>query len=135
MEVENLFEMQAEFLKAAGTPMDLATSLVKPDGADFSAANMAARLITEEYREWEQEWEHLSAENVKEALDLLYVCLQYLNTLVGPEKAMKLFSLLHDNNMSKCVDGKLVKRPDGKVLKPKGYRKISSDDIENIVFG
>lgn len=128
MEQENLFEMQAEFMRAAGTPEDVSSL---PE-FDFEAAAMGERLVTEEFREWEEEWEHLSAGNLKEALDLLYVTIQYLNILVGPEKGMKLFKLLHENNMTKCIDGVLVKRPDGKVLKPKGYRKISPDEILQI---
>lgn len=33
------------------------------------------------------------------------------------------FFRVHENNMSKLVDGKIVRREDGKVLKPEGYQK------------
>lgn len=33
------------------------------------------------------------------------------------------FNRVHDNNMTKVVDGKLILREDGKILKPEGYVK------------
>jgi predicted HAD superfamily Cof-like phosphohydrolase len=33
------------------------------------------------------------------------------------------FNRVHNNNMSKLVDGRIVRREDGKVLKPEGYQK------------
>lgn len=33
------------------------------------------------------------------------------------------FNRVHTNNMSKLVDGKILRREDGKVLKPEGYEK------------
>jgi len=31
--------------------------------------------------------------------------------------------------MSKCTDGKLIKREDGKVLKPEGYKKLDLSEV------
>jgi predicted HAD superfamily Cof-like phosphohydrolase len=33
------------------------------------------------------------------------------------------FNRVHQNNMTKLVDGKIVRREDGKILKPEGYVK------------
>lgn len=32
------------------------------------------------------------------------------------------FNRVHNNNMTKLVDGKIVRREDGKILKPEGYQ-------------
>lgn len=39
------------------------------------------------------------------------------------------FQRVHDNNMTKLVDGKIVRREDGKVLKPEGYVKPDMSGI------
>lgn len=33
------------------------------------------------------------------------------------------FNRVHENNMTKVVDGKIIRREDGKILKPEGYVK------------
>jgi len=68
---------------------------------------------------------------IKEALDLMYVTAQYLNVTIGPDKALECWNALQNNNMSKCVDGKLIKREDGKILKPEGYKKLDLTEILN----
>lgn len=35
------------------------------------------------------------------------------------------FNRVHTNNMTKVVDGKVILREDGKILKPEGYQKPS----------
>jgi predicted HAD superfamily Cof-like phosphohydrolase len=104
----NIFELQAEFLKAG--------DIEHP--AEYN----------EEYEEWTAEEPYKIDNNIndlKEMCDLIYVCAQYLNMAVGPEAATKLFLAVHGNNMGKCIDGKLVKRADGKILKPEGFDKES----------
>lgn len=34
------------------------------------------------------------------------------------------FNRVHNNNMTKVVDGKVILREDGKILKPEGYVKV-----------
>lgn len=111
----NIFSKQAEFLSAAEVP------------SGNSVNPIATALIEEEYNEWSAEDQYGRTGNhndLKECLDLMYVCAQYMNESVGPEKATKLFEAIHANNMDKCVGGKLVKDANtGKVLKPKGFNK------------
>lgn len=111
----SVFHDQEEFLKAA-------------NANEISLANerVASKLINEEFEELMEEGFYLNNPShnqnaIKEALDLMYVLAQYLNVTVGADKAKELWDLLHKNNMSKCVGGKLIKREDGKVLKPEGY--------------
>lgn len=57
---------------------------------------------------------------VKETIDLIVVSIGLLHSVgVGPEEAWR---LVHESNMSKLVDGKLMKREDGKGLKGPNYQ-------------
>ena len=121
--MKSIFEMQGEFLKAGD---------VKFPG-DLSEIQMSENLVAEEYREFFLE-EHGDINKLKECCDLIYVAAQYLNVQVGPDKAVLLFRAVHANNMEKCVDGKLVKREDGKILKPEGFNKMGwLPDFEKIL--
>jgi predicted HAD superfamily Cof-like phosphohydrolase len=109
-------------MEAGEVPMDVGVVGV------MNPAKMPFDLIEEEFNELQEEIPYCKAGNIndlKEAIDLIYVVCQYLNVQVGPEKAMSLFEAVHANNMDKCIDGKLVKREDGKVLKPDGFDKYA----------
>lgn len=130
--MKTIFEMQGEFLKAGDVKF--------PDDS-FAAWNLSYKLISEEYYEYIDEnpfdinnketWNEL-----KEVCDLIVVCAQKLNIDVGSEKAQLLLEAVMKNNMEKCVDGKLVKREDGKILKPAGFNKMGwMVDFEKILGG
>lgn len=122
----SIFHDQAKFMEAAGTPMET-------DNEDVIL--MTGNLIAEEFEEWRDEptsnyeRQGLNHNEIKETLDLIYTAAQYLNVLIGADKAKKCWDALQANNMSKCVDGKLVKRADGKVLKPEGYKPLDLTEI------
>lgn len=124
----SMFHDQAEFLMAG----DVKTGTV-------AAENLAFTLINEELDEFfetgtffpsGQVCETSDSNAIKEALDVVYVMAQYLNVTVGPDKAKELWDALHQNNMSKCVEGKLVKNEQGKILKPENYVPL---DIEKLL--
>ena len=99
---------------------------------------LAINLINEEYGEFSREglffaenFENRSINSIKEALDLIYVAAQYLNATIGPDKAEECWDALQSNNMSKCIGGKVIKRTDGKILKPEGYVKL---DLRPIIL-
>ena len=56
---------------------------------------------------------------VKEWADLAYVVSQAAVFFEIPADAA--FNRVHNNNMTKVVEGKVLLREDGKILKPKGY--------------
>lgn len=118
---ESMFHDQYEFLQAGDVP-------VGTERAEILAAN----LVEEEFDEWMDEPMYLDEgciNAIKEALDLMYVTAQYLNVTIGPDKAKECWDALHANNMSKCTNGKLLKREDGKVLKPEGYEKLDLSTV------
>ena len=128
----SLFHDQYEFLQAGDVPV-----------GTWAAEDLATQLVEEEFDEWfdepsyfdnpdfleEGEEEYFNINSIKEALDLMYVTAQYLNVTIGPDKAKEAWDALHANNMSKCTNGKLLKREDGKVLKPEGYEKLDLSKV------
>ncbi|MEA1938220.1 MAG: nucleoside triphosphate pyrophosphohydrolase family protein [Pseudomonadota bacterium] len=66
---------------------------------------------------------------LKELADIQYVLSGFAVTFGLPlENA---FIRVHQSNMSKLVDGKPLKRPDGKVLKGPNYRPPEMEDLIN----
>lgn len=132
MKMKSIFEMQGEFLKAGD---------VKFPDSGFEVWDLCEDLIREEFKEYDEELQFEidykdSWNELKEVCDLIIVCAQKLNIDVGSEKAQLLFEAVMKNNMEKCVDGKLVKREDGKILKPEGFNKMGwMVDFEKILGG
>ena len=93
-------------------------------------------LIAEEYREFidASEVAMSSLQNMrsreaalKELADLVYVCFQYA-AAAGWELDEAL-DRVHQSNLSKLVDGKPLKREDGKVLKGPNYKPPTLIDL------
>ena len=92
---------------------------------------MQQALIAEEYNEFiyacgAEGYE----EELKELADLVYVCFQYAENMEWDlEEALQ---RVHKSNMSKLgLDGKPIRRTDGKVLKGPNYMKPALDDLVN----
>ena len=93
---------------------------------------LQAELINEEYKEWKEAFdeEHDGipvVEQLKELADLVFVCYQYAaargwNLDVAMRRVL-------ESNMSKLVDGKPLRREDGKVLKGLNYQPPVLDDL------
>jgi predicted HAD superfamily Cof-like phosphohydrolase len=95
-------------------------------------------LISEEFNEVRDAiydyYLNSSPENLaaiaKEIADLHYVLYGTEEVLGIPGK--QVFKEVHKNNMSKRINGKFVKREDGKILKGPKYKKA---DIKKVIFG
>ena len=94
------------------------------------------RLIAEEYKEFidanEVAMSYLENKRAREAAlkelaDLVYVCFQYA-AAAGWELDEAL-ERVHQSNLSKLVDGKPLKREDGKVLKGPNYKPPTLIDL------
>ena len=64
-----------------------------------------------------------------EAIDLIYVTCGLLNNMGIDGQAV--FAAIHDANMSKAINGKVLKNKDGKVLKPEGWKKADITEVLN----
>ena len=113
----NPFTDQATFMLAG----DQTTGVNNPQ-----QMSLYLDLVNEEVNEL---FEATSYEElVKEACDVIVVTLGLLHsTGVDVEEAWR---RVHASNMSKCIDGKLVKREDGKIQKPDTY---AAPDIAELV--
>ena len=86
------------------------------------------KLIVEEFEEFINAVESEGDENqLKELADLIYVCFQYAVSRGWPldEAADR----IHQSNMSKLVDGKPLRREDGKILKGPHYEPPFLEDL------
>jgi NTP pyrophosphatase (non-canonical NTP hydrolase) len=88
-------------------------------------ADLREKLITEEYQEVLTALDYyVDTEDAKplakELADLVYVC--FGTTLKPGIDLDAAFRIVHESNMSKIIDGKVLTRPDGKVMKPDNYK-------------
>ena len=85
-------------------------------------------LIVEEFEEFINAVEGEPAINqLKELADLVYVCFQYAAARGWPlDEAL---DRVYASNMSKLVDGKPLRREDGKVLKGPNYKPPYLEDL------
>ena len=92
---------------------------------------MQLDLISEEFGELKAAISSEHYENeLKELADLVYVCFQYAENMEWDlEEAL---DRVHKSNMSKLgLDGKPIRRADGKVLKGPNYQPPNLTDLIN----
>ena len=95
---------------------------------DAHVLAMQQKLIAEEFEEFNQAVADEPVENqLKELADLVYVAFQYA-AAAGWELDEALDMVYH-SNMSKLVDGKPLRREDGKVLKGPNYKPPYLEDL------
>ena len=95
---------------------------------DAAIHGLQLRLIVEEFEEFIEAIENEPDENqLKELADLVYVCFQYAVARGWPlDEAL---DRVYESNMSKLVDGKPLRREDGKVLKGPAYKPPYLEDL------
>jgi NTP pyrophosphatase (non-canonical NTP hydrolase) len=99
---------------------------------DENVHELQFTLIAEEYAEFEDEYNvelegGLKADQLKELADLVFVCYQYAAARGWDlDTAMR---RVFESNMSKLVDGKPLRRSDGKVMKGPNYQPPILDDL------
>lgn len=77
-------------------------------------------LVTEEYEETLEAFKQGDVIGIADGLaDMVWVIMGLANVLNIPFEDV--WGEVRASNMSKCVDGKLIKRDDGKVMKPSTY--------------
>jgi len=98
---------------------------------------LQVNLITEEYNEFCEAFdtefktldqiEENQINQLKELADLVFVCYQYAAARGWNLDAA--MNRIFESNMSKLVDGKPLRREDGKVLKGPNYQPPVLDDL------
>lgn len=129
---KSLQKEQAAFLKAAGTTVreqplhevsrkeiDLAMDLIYEEIGELEIAVRVYKALPQM---------ESAAELLKELVDSVYVLMQLANTLGLPFDAG--WNEVHRSNMEK-VTPKVIRREDGKILKPPGWKK---PDMEAVIL-
>lgn len=99
---------------------------------DENVHELQFRLIEEEFSELRDEYEteldgDTKENQLKELADLVFVCYQYAAARGwNLDVAMR---RVFESNMSKLVDGKPLRRSDGKVLKGPNYQPPILEDL------
>ena len=121
------FDKVKEFMVTFGQEVQSVPSLPDPE-----VQSMRMSLIREEFQELAEALFFQDTVEIADALtDILYV-------VYGAGHAFginldKCFQEVHDSNMSKLEDGKVLYREDGKVLKGKYYFEPNLEKILNEV--
>jgi predicted HAD superfamily Cof-like phosphohydrolase len=80
------------------------------------------RLLDEEIRELIEAMADNDMESVADAYaDIIYIVLGSALMQIGKERFIRVWDEVQRANMAKCIDGRLVMRDDGKILKPDGW--------------
>lgn len=91
--------------------------------------DLRIKLLKEEFDEYMEAEENDDFIEVADALaDLIYIACGTAASYGIPLN--KVFEEVHRSNMAKLVDGKPLKRADGKVIKPEGW---TPPDIEGVI--
>lgn len=87
---------------------------------DVSIRDLRIDLLQEEFEEYLEAEEKADIVGIADALaDIIYIA---CGTAVAYGIPLdKVFEEVHRSNMAKLVDGKVIRRADGKVLKPEGW--------------
>lgn len=122
------------------TPTEMVKEYAKTTGQE-PQANLYAKLMHEEFEEWDEERAifaychkpeelgYLQKNELKELADLLYVIYGYANARGWDvEEALR---RVHKNNMGRMYqpDGTIKRRADGKIEKNKDYPKVDLSDL------
>lgn len=123
--MSNMFQDVKEFQTAVGQLV-----ATKPEFPDEDERTLRIMLMTEEIAEYmESESDNDLVNLAKELADIIYIA---CGTAVSYGIPLdKVFEEVHRSNMAKLVDGKPVRREDGKILKPEGW---TAPDIHSILF-
>lgn len=121
----NMYQDVKEFQTAVG--QNIGTKTEFPDPAE---RELRIKLLKEEYEEYIQGECKNDIENIaKELADIIYIVCGTAASYGIPLD--RVFDEVHKSNMAKLVDGKPVRRADGKILKPDGWKP---PNIKNILW-
>ena len=102
----------------------------KPELPSKEERELRKKLLAEEYTEYVvAEYKNDLIEIADALADIIYIA---CGTAVSYGIPLdRLFAEVHRSNMAKLVDGKVIRRSDGKVQKPEGW---TPPDVKNILY-
>lgn len=101
-----------------------------PNLPDMQERELRGKLLTEEFREYIEAENDNDLVEIADALaDIIYIACGTAISYGIPLD--KVFKEVHRSNMAKLVDGKVLRREDGKVMKPEGW---TPPNINKILF-
>lgn len=108
----------AIFMEACG--QDVRRNSPSYEHSEVPQVELYMKLIREEFEELLEGHENKDIVEVADACgDLIWVILGLANSLGIPMRSV--WHEVTSSNMSKTVEGKVIKREDGKILKPDSY--------------
>lgn len=122
----DMFNDVKEFQTAVGQHVG-----TKPEFPNGRERRLRMDLLLEEVKEYmESEDEEDLVNLAKELADIIYIVCGTAASYGIPLN--EVFEEVHRSNMEKLVDGKPLRREDGKILKPEGW---AAPDIKKVLFG
>ena len=124
--MSNMFQEVKKFQTAVGQNVS-----ELPEFPDENERVLRRKLLGEEVDEYFDGEDKDDLENVaKELADIIYIVCGTAASYGIPLD--RVFNEVHRSNMEKLVDGKVVRRDDGKILKPEGW---TAPDIKSVLYG
>jgi predicted HAD superfamily Cof-like phosphohydrolase len=122
MQLKELLDKVKEFQVASGQLVNN-----KPTVLEYEDAKLRYELMYEENLEFFEADDKV--EVLDSTVDQLYVLLGTINTCGMQEVVEEAFNRVHENNMTKVVDGKVIRNSAGKILKPEGFVPVDLTDL------
>lgn len=126
MELKNAIGKVSEFMEACGQEVKTRASNVED-----STSSLRYNLMSEENREYLVACLQNDKVEILDALiDMSYILFGTIASHGMTEEFIKGFDLVHENNMTKVQsNGMVLKNPEGKILKPEGYKPVDLSSL------
>jgi predicted HAD superfamily Cof-like phosphohydrolase len=126
MSIKEMLELVAEFQKVS----DQVVNEEPTNEVSYFNKLLRYQLMKEENREYRLAIEENDVVEVFDAcIDMMYILAGTINQH-GMQHVFEYgFRRVHENNMSKVVDGKVLRNSEGKVIKPEGFVEVNLKDL------
>lgn len=126
MQIQEILEKVAEFQKATDQPV-----ADSPSVGDDKNNMLRYQLMNEENREYlTASLQYDKVEILDAVVDMLYILAGTINQHGMQGVIEEAFNRVHANNMTKVgADGKVLRNPDGKILKPENFVPVDLSDL------
>lgn len=102
----------------------------KPTVNEFKDCSLRFELAREENMEYISACYDGDKVEILDALvDQMYVLLGTINFHGMQDIFDEAFNRVHENNLTKFPNGKVLRNPDGKILKPEGFKSVNLSDL------